>query len=196
MDEIRDRGERSAQLMSRLIKEAQGSKVRMGDSEKRTMVEEFYAKNDMTIKGDLSHLPGGLSTFEEPMLRKYASELAAMADVLGAAYEHFGRQEIMKRAALHVEELAELFLAFDDHDEVAVFDALVDIDYVNVGTAATFDLPLGQGFIEVHRANMSKTKPEGSSDLWHTRGPNYVAPDLKTVLDTFRADTAEDRRDD
>lgn len=68
-----------------------------------------------------------------------------------------------------------------DIDLIGVYDAIVDIDYVNTGAAITFGLDLEAGFDEVHASNMSKfvdgkaVKNELGKVI---KGPNYWAPDL------------------
>lgn len=51
--------------------------------------------------------------------------------------------------------------------------------------ATVLDLPLTEGFKEVHRSNMTKTPPTG--DLYaHDKGADYSPPKLQGVLDAWR----------
>ena len=72
-----------------------------------------------------------------------------------------------------------------DVDLLGVYDAIVDIDYVNTGAAVTFGLDLEAGFNEVHASNMSKFV-DGKAlkdDLGKViKGPNYWAPDLTKFI--------------
>lgn len=72
-----------------------------------------------------------------------------------------------------------------DVDLLGVYDAIVDIDYVNTGAAVTFGLDLESGFNEVHASNMSKFV-DGKAlkdDLGKViKGPNYWAPDLTKFI--------------
>lgn len=98
------------------------------------------------------------------------------------------------RISLLQEELNELKEALDTGDEVGVLDALTDLQYVldgaylSLGYAALKDA----AFAEVQRSNMSKlgldgkpvVRPEDGKIL---KGPNYTPPDLKMVMENWRA---------
>ena len=88
------------------------------------------------------------------------------------------------RMHLILEETAELMNAFVNHDELGAFDALCDLIYVTAGTAAVFNMPLSEGFEEVHRSNMTKEKQPTDSDAIRVRekGPNYEPPQLHRIL--------------
>lgn len=72
-----------------------------------------------------------------------------------------------------------------DIDLIGVYDAIVDIDYVNTGAAITFGLDLEAGFDEVHASNMSKfvdgkaVKNEFGKVI---KSPHYWAPDLTKCI--------------
>lgn len=72
-----------------------------------------------------------------------------------------------------------------DIDLIGVYDAIVDIDYVNTGAAITFGLDLEAGFDEVHASNMSKfvdgkaVKNELGKVI---KGPHYWSPDLTKCI--------------
>lgn len=77
-------------------------------------------------------------------------------------------------------------------DLVEMFDAVLDIDVVVNGLAIETNMPVVEGLAEVHRGNMSKLGEDGlpirsdGTDGYPLnkilKGPNYVAPDLVTVL--------------
>lgn len=77
-------------------------------------------------------------------------------------------------------------------DLVEMLDAVLDIDVVNNGLAIETNMPIVEGLAEVHRGNMSKLDEDGNpirSDGTDglpkgkiIKGPNYIAPDLLTVL--------------
>nr|DAD57697.1 MAG TPA: hypothetical protein [Bacteriophage sp.] len=72
-----------------------------------------------------------------------------------------------------------------DIDLLGVYDAIVDIDYVNTGAAVTFGLDLEAGFNEVHASNMSKFVDGKAlkNDLGKViKGPKYWAPDLAKFI--------------
>ena len=78
----------------------------------------------------------------------------------------------------------------EEHVEVKpvdLFDALVDIDYVNMGFANLLNLDIKSGFDEVQKSNMSKLGEDGEpiyrEDGKILKGPNYFQPDLKSVYE-------------
>jgi hypothetical protein len=86
------------------------------------------------------------------------------------------------------EELAEVCDAMANKDEVSLLDGLADLMYVVLGTADVFNLPLAEGFDEVHRSNMSKERQVSDKDGERVRdkGPNYSPADLRKVLAVYR----------
>jgi predicted HAD superfamily Cof-like phosphohydrolase len=77
-------------------------------------------------------------------------------------------------------------VAFADHP--AIFDALLDLVYVAMGTAHLFGYPWQEGWDEVQRANMEKlraTTAEQSlrGSTWDVvKGPDWTPPDIAGVL--------------
>lgn len=92
------------------------------------------------------------------------------------------------RSHLLIEELAELLISMGEGDQVGTLDAMADLLYVLLGAAITFDMPIVDAFDEVHRSNMTKEKQESdpSKDRVRVKGPNYVPPDIKGVLERWR----------
>ena len=92
------------------------------------------------------------------------------------------------RVELIREELQELTEALTAHDEVATFDALLDLQYVLDGAflALGFAQYKEAGLNEVHRSNMSKLDVDGSvirrEDGKILKGPNYSEPNLERIL--------------
>lgn len=72
-----------------------------------------------------------------------------------------------------------------DIDPVAIFDSLVDQDYVNIGFANILGLDMEAGFNEVQKSNMTKLDKDGQpifrEDGKLLKSDQYVAPDLETV---------------
>lgn len=65
------------------------------------------------------------------------------------------------RFAFMAEELNEFMKAMIENDKVKMFDALLDLSYVAMGTALFMGIDPGQweaGFKAVHQANMNKDK--------------------------------------
>lgn len=101
------------------------------------------------------------------------------------------------RINLLAEELEELKEALANNDVVEVLDALTDLQYVLDGAYLSFGLQyLKQAaFDEVHRSNMSKLGADGKpirreSDGKILKGPDYKAPDIKSILDKDQAKKA------
>lgn len=92
------------------------------------------------------------------------------------------------RVDLIDEELGELNEALSAGNEVAVLDALVDLQYVLDGAFLSlgFWKMKDAAMAEVHRSNMSKLgvdgKPIVREDGKILKGPNYNEPDLAKVL--------------
>lgn len=88
-----------------------------------------------------------------------------------------------------VSELAEVLEALELRDEAQLAKELADLEYVTVGTAVTYDLPIGPAFDAVHRSNMTKsTVQEAVAN--HTgdrgKGPDYVPPNMPAVIRAYR----------
>lgn len=88
------------------------------------------------------------------------------------------------RVHLILEEVGEFIQAVRLCNQVEMLDALCDILYVVIGTALTFDLPLQEGFNEVHNSNM--TKQPSNEPRVSDKGNTYRAPDLQRVLNLYR----------
>jgi predicted HAD superfamily Cof-like phosphohydrolase len=75
-------------------------------------------------------------------------------------------------------------------DPIGIFDSLVDQEYVNGGFANLLGLDLQKGFDEVHRSNLSKFDKDGSAIFRYDgklmKGPDYVAPNLHKVYETYK----------
>lgn len=86
------------------------------------------------------------------------------------------------------EELDEFVVASRSTDHPGMFDALIDLVYVAMGTAHLFGYPWQEGWDEVQRANMTKlraTTAEQSmrGSTWDViKGPGWTSPDIDGVL--------------
>lgn len=96
----------------------------------------------------------------------------------GGLYANYGLDFIK-------EEVKELEQANHDFNLVEMVDALADIVYVSIRASLMLGVDLRPVFREVHRA--MKTKYEGGllkrEDGKVLKGPNYVPPDIASVLD-------------
>jgi len=88
----------------------------------------------------------------------------------------------LMQSALVLEETAEIMQSMADRDELKLLDSLIDTDYVVVSTAVQYDLPIEDGFDEVHKSNMTKN----SCAAWKTgdrgKGRGYRPPSLWPLL--------------
>lgn len=91
------------------------------------------------------------------------------------------------RLKLLHEELQELETALRHDDIVETADALVDLSYVTLGTAAQLGLPWAQLWREVHASNMLKfpgvvKKRQVHGQIDAVKPPGWVPPDLRTII--------------
>ena len=85
------------------------------------------------------------------------------------------------------EELDEFKLAVSQGDRVAMFDALLDLDFVRIGTLGKMGIhPLAQveGYEAVLQANESKSSTKNTAGKI-TKPANFVGPEiqLQTILE-------------
>ena len=130
------------------------------------LVKDFHRKYGFSTTSNL---------IVTPTLSVPAAQLATIAKDLQQAND----AEI--RLHLIIEEVAELAAAICEGNKVETLDALADLLYVVVGTAVTFNLPLHEAFIEVHRSNMTKSI-ERSRPGHPKKGNNYSPPNLSSLL--------------
>lgn len=86
------------------------------------------------------------------------------------------------------EELDEFKLAVEKNDEVAMFDALLDLDFVRIGTLGKMQIdPYTQvdGYEAVLRANETKSATKNSAGKI-TKPADFVGPEsqLRKLLDS------------
>ncbi len=99
---------------------------------------------------------------------------------------HMSDERLKLRLDLIEEEALELKEAIASRDEVEMADALGDIIYVTVGFALELGVDLGEVVAEIQASNLTKPDEDGSvirrEDGKILKGPNYVKPDIKSVL--------------
>ena len=92
------------------------------------------------------------------------------------------------RIRLLAEELDELSVALAARDGIEVLDALLDLQYVLDGAFLSlgFAQYKDEGFLEVHRSNMSKLddngKPIVREDGKIMKGQDFFEPDLWSII--------------
>lgn len=97
-----------------------------------------------------------------------------------------GDQVLRQRILLIEEEVAELRNSALNHDLAEVADALADLLHVAYGTAVACGIDLEPIFGEIHRSNMTKERHEQRPDGKPAKGPSYVPPDVKPLLEEQR----------
>jgi predicted HAD superfamily Cof-like phosphohydrolase len=99
----------------------------------------------------------------------------------------FTTSEAALRSRLILEETAELLEALSQNDLEGVADALVDLDYVVLGSGVTWGVNMNELHDEVHRANMAKF-PGGKATLDENgkviKPKGWKAPDVEGTLKT------------
>ncbi len=109
--------------------------------------------------------------------------------VLDSPRANLGHEKNMLRFNLMDEENKEYFQAAQNNDLVEVADALGDMLYILCGTILEHGMQfkIEEVFEEIQRSNMSKLGPNGQpiyrEDGKVLKGPDYFAPDIKTILD-------------
>ena len=86
-----------------------------------------------------------------------------------------------QRYAFMREELEEYMRAAENANFVEIADALADLLYVTLGTAAVFGIDMQPVFSEVHRSNMTKT-PLDPVTKKGGKGPGYEKARIADVL--------------
>lgn len=90
------------------------------------------------------------------------------------------------------EEFYEFTRAVTKKDLVEASDGIIDLLYVVYWTANSMGLPVDELFAEVQKSNLSKLdesgKPIKREDGKILKGPNFVEPDLKTILLQYGAE--------
>lgn len=177
-------------------------------------VQTFMLGAGQTVREDIE-MPASKPRVVS-MLRRHSMHMAAVAKQLK---DQTGDERAF-RAALVVEEAAELLLALSKGDEVETADALVDLCYVALGAGVQFGLPLHEVWHEVHDANLRKLyactapgcnggflddelmnkcvtcKGSGYTSIRDASGKvvkpeGWTPPDVRSVLDSWRADGAD-----
>ena len=90
--------------------------------------------------------------------------------------------EIFRQTLLR-SEYRELNDAIARNDLEGIYDGILDCSYVLVGTGLVYGLPLNQGFIAVHNANMRKEPAVGQdSTCKPLKPPGWQPPNLRAIL--------------
>ncbi len=88
------------------------------------------------------------------------------------------------RYRLLVKEAKELYAGVKEDDLVKIADALGDLLYFILGTGVAYGINLGPVVEEIHRSNMTKSRPVPGKDIdaKALKGEGYSPPNLMEVL--------------
>lgn len=100
---------------------------------------------------------------------------------------HVTKRKLRERLECMREELNEFELAIESQNLPDLADALVDVIYFAVGTAAQMNLPLQALWDDVHRANMAKVR--GIGHRGHVvdviKPTHWAAPNGAAILQAY-----------
>jgi hypothetical protein len=98
-------------------------------------------------------------------------------------WKHTGENnEMIYRAHLILEELAEMCIGLSDGDEHQAADGIGDLLYVVVGSGVAFKLPCHELSEEVCSSNATKQPRTAANYRLRDKGKNYVPPDFEKAL--------------
>ena len=127
------------------------------------------------------------------LVRKFARK---MGFLVGATPRNLQAKDYIDRHHLMTEELSEYLLACASDDLPEILDALVDLQYLLLGTAIAHGLDqqniFEKAFIRVHLANMKKTPGVNakrellSSDA--VKPPGWKPADVASILEQHNND--------
>lgn len=139
-------------------------------------------------QGELNELRARTTNFEDVgrFHRKFGLD---NAETNGSGPREWDQHMIDFRTEFLKEELIEFMVAEEQRDHARMFDALLDLVYVALGTAHLLGYPWQEGWNEVQAANMSKLRAaaDGSdskrgSSLDVVKPEGWTDPDIANVL--------------
>lgn len=132
-------------------------------------VVRYYAKNNFVQSATaLAHTRGlvaDIHDFHERFGLQPAEKSGDVSDEL-----------LNFRYAFMKEELDEFSEAMKTRDNEAMFDALIDLVYVAIGTAYLCNWPFNTGWSRVHTANMKKQRAESKEQSKRDTAFDVVKP--------------------
>lgn len=150
----------------------------------------FVRRFHQRIKAPIAATPQTLKCDPASALL-FSGRLLELSKELAAAAN--GTEDVLlSRAAMAVEELGEWLAANANSNLPGAADALGDRLYVLLGDAVATGIPLPEVFESVHESNWSKLPLVTTALGKAFKGPDYLAPDLETLLAHHAALRAED----
>lgn len=91
--------------------------------------------------------------------------------------------EIFRQTLLR-QEYRELNNAIANADLEQIYDGILDMHYVLIGTGLVYGLPVHQGFVAVHNTNMKKELAVGQDPTCTKpiKPPGWKPPNLRAIL--------------
>lgn len=147
-------------------------------------LREFHKKQRFELDHPLQSCQDARTT---ALLSDLAADLKLLTIDLERQCTDRRRDVRLRRAQLMVEETGEVVEAMRDLDEEKLCDGLADDQFVTIGTSETFGLPTRDALVEVCDSNLTKDLRAVEDHRLRHKGPNYRPPDMRRVIDDFRA---------
>lgn len=158
--------------------------------------EQEYSKGESTARAEMYASYGSMpQDLMERLVDGIANKMSNYSDVrafqtkfgqlVGDKPRHLTRRKLNDRIAQMQEELDEFITAVDNDDIAEQADALVDLVYFALGTAAHMGLPWQALWVDVQRANMSKVpgvKPERGFLVDCVKPEGWEGPKTMAIL--------------
>lgn len=153
------------------------------------MVREFHVKNKFPVDELLIDDKHWNSNLSVSTLHFLADKLFIQADTIkdAAIIDQKAGDERLYRAWLMLEELTEVIRAMAMNNEIELADGLGDLQYVLLGTAVTYSIPMSEVFAEIQKANMAKKKRDVKTNpRMRDKGEGWKRPDIKSAIEGGR----------
>ena len=152
-------------------------------------VQEFHRKFKIHQEFGLPEFPtSGEATRKTMIEAGYPRLINHMREVLQNLQKLNNSKPNVRilRLTLLLEEFTEYTEGEFNNNLVEVADALGDLGVIGEGTCDLYGIPYDAVRKEIHRGNMSKLDENGEpiirGDGKILKGPNYVAPDIGSIL--------------
>lgn len=145
-------------------------------------VLQFHERFGFRIGEDVRVRPPEINDRSDAMIASITQRLAWLSQDLRSICRHPSLEASdsrIERLQLMVEELSEVARALHHRDPIELADGLADLQYVVLGTAVTYGMPMEDLHDEVHESNMSK---DVGTDHKPIKGSSFHRPDIEGVL--------------
>lgn len=152
------------------------------------MVKEFHIRNKFPVDELLTDKNHNFPGVKEA-LDYIAAKLKVQVDSIknSARSSQILNDERLYRVYLMLEELMEVIEAMANNDEVELADGLGDLQYVLLGTAVAYSIPMKEVFEEIQKANMAKKQRDPKiNPRMRDKGEGWQRPDIKSAIERGR----------